>query len=47
MWRGKGEDSYRGEGKGRTAIVERERKVQIERRGKGEDSDSGEGKERT
>ncbi len=31
----------------RTAIVKRERKVQIERRGKGEDSHSGEGKGRT
>ncbi len=37
MWREKGEDSYSGEGKVRTAIVERE----------GEDSYSGEGKVRT
>ncbi len=36
MERWKGEDSYSGEGKVRTAVVKRERKVKIERRGKGE-----------
>ncbi len=35
-----------GREKGRTAIVKRERKVQIERRGKGEDSYSGKGQVR-